>query len=216
MRYNVPREVVFESNERFVRLTPARVEDAEQLVEAIDESRQALRSFMPWSHYDTSNSVAFQRKRLATIVEGFERGHDLVMHGYDADDTFVISVGLHARTLSPLAGELGLWVRSAATGRGIATLASQMLTGLAFEHFQWRRVQYCHHALNEASARIVQKLGFRHEGTLRHFEDPGDERMRRDGYRCAEGATLIYGVTSDEYATLPWRSEIGSAMRVAF
>ncbi len=49
-----------------------RVEDAQEVIDAVTESLPELRPWMPWAN-ETSTSVAFQRERLRAPIMG--RGH---------------------------------------------------------------------------------------------------------------------------------------------
>lgn len=64
--------------------------------------------------------------------------------------------------------EVGYWLGPEHWGRGIATAAVQALTDHAFgTHHELRRLYALPFASNPASARVLQKAGFRCEGTLR-------------------------------------------------
>jgi RimJ/RimL family protein N-acetyltransferase len=60
--------------------------------------------------------------------------------------------------------EIGYWVRSAYTGRGLATAATAALVGQAFglPGVDW--VEIVHDELNVASGQIPRKLGFTETG----------------------------------------------------
>jgi ribosomal-protein-alanine N-acetyltransferase len=74
--------------------------------------------------------------------------------------------------------ELGYWVAEPFWGRGIAGEASRAVLDLAFRTYEVDRMQARVIAGNGASGRVLEKLGFRFEGTLRasllrrgNFED---------------------------------------------
>jgi RimJ/RimL family protein N-acetyltransferase len=52
-------------------------------------------------------------------------------------------------------------------GRGYASEAAAALLLHGFEHFPLNRIFAMHFARNPASGRVLQKIGMRHEGTLR-------------------------------------------------
>lgn len=62
---------------------------------------------------------------------------------------------------------LGFSFKRSAWGRGYATEAAQSLLRWAFETLDLNRVQAEADTRNAASARVLEKLGFVHEGTLR-------------------------------------------------
>jgi ribosomal-protein-alanine N-acetyltransferase len=63
---------------------------------------------------------------------------------------------------------VGYWLGVAHWGRGIATAAVQAVSGYAFgAHPELRRLYAMPFASNPASARVLQKAGYRLEATLR-------------------------------------------------
>jgi RimJ/RimL family protein N-acetyltransferase len=64
--------------------------------------------------------------------------------------------------------EIGYWLGPEHWGRGLATTAVLALTAHAFgTHPELRRLYAVPYATNPASARVLQKAGYRCEGTLR-------------------------------------------------
>jgi ribosomal-protein-alanine N-acetyltransferase len=63
--------------------------------------------------------------------------------------------------------ELGYWVAEPYWGQGIAVEASRAVVGLAFRQFAPHRIQARVIDGNAGSCRVLEKLGFRYEGTLR-------------------------------------------------
>jgi RimJ/RimL family protein N-acetyltransferase len=64
--------------------------------------------------------------------------------------------------------EVGYWLGREFWGRGLATAAVLALTSHAFRtHPELRRLYAVPYATNRASARVLEKAGFRCEGTLR-------------------------------------------------
>ena len=62
---------------------------------------------------------------------------------------------------------LGYCLDAAAWGHGYATEAAEALLAWAFDTLDLNRVQAEADTRNGASARVLEKLGFVHEGTLR-------------------------------------------------
>lgn len=63
--------------------------------------------------------------------------------------------------------ELGYWIAEPFWGKGIAVEACRPLIDVAFRDQRAERLQARVIAGNTASSRVLQKLGFRYEGTLR-------------------------------------------------
>lgn len=84
-----------------------------------------------------------------------------------SDGEITGTIGLH--DLNERAGtcEIGLWIAPEFHGRGYGTEASRLLTDHAFRELRMHRVQARVLAINEASARIWEKLGFEEDGVHR-------------------------------------------------
>ena len=78
-------------------------------------------------------------------------------------------VGAVSLALTPVHGgaELGYWIGEPAWGRGYATEAAAALCAYAFAKLGVHRIQARHFTGNQASGRVMQKLGMRREGILR-------------------------------------------------
>lgn len=66
--------------------------------------------------------------------------------------------------------ELGYWVAEEYQGRGYATQASQMLIKRAFEDLNIQRVFASYKKENLASARVLEKLGFKYFAELNNID----------------------------------------------
>ncbi|SNS74434.1 ribosomal-protein-alanine N-acetyltransferase [Geodermatophilus pulveris] len=74
-------------------------------------------------------------------------------------------------------GNLGYWIDRSAAGRGLATLAVALVCDHAFGPARLHRLQADVRPENVRSRRLVERLGFRHEGLLRRYLDiDGDWR----------------------------------------
>lgn len=63
--------------------------------------------------------------------------------------------------------ELGFWIGRPYWGMGYASEAARAVVRFAFEELALNRVWAYHLVRNEASRRVLEKTGLRHEGTLR-------------------------------------------------
>lgn len=66
------------------------------------------------------------------------------------------------------AAEIGYWLGEAAWGKGIATEAVRQLTSYAFEQYDLTRIEARVFGWNPASKRVLEKVGYLHEGTIRN------------------------------------------------
>lgn len=66
--------------------------------------------------------------------------------------------------------EMGYWIGVPYWGRGYCTEAAAALRDHGFRALGLHRIRAVHMARNPASGRVMQKIGMRHEGTLREHE----------------------------------------------
>lgn len=133
-------------------------EDAEILGEAVMESIEHLRPWMPWVAQEPLSIGegraligAWERDRLA--------GGDAVI-GVFVNGAVAGGCGLHHR-IGPGGLEIGYWTHPMFLRTGIATSAARLLTDAAFMRSDITHVEIHHDKANEASAGIPRKLGFR-------------------------------------------------------
>ena len=88
---------------------------------------------------------------------------------------------------SVLSGAVGYWVDRREAGRGLTPTAVAMVTDWAFRGLGLHRVEVNIRPENEASLRVVQKLGLREEGLRRaYLHVDGDWRDHRSFAVTAE------------------------------
>ena len=191
-------------------LLPPAPHHAQQLVDAIQLSLPELRAFMPWAHLE--QTVETQYERLVEVQAAYWGGTEYTFHLF-VDDELVGCASLMRRTLNALGLEIGYWVRTSHTGRGIATAAAKSLAVLGFEHFKCDRVQCAYNAGNAASQRVNEKAGFKTEGQLMYFEGQPTAQMLADGSGI-EAYTSITALVRQDRSTLPWYPYVKSAMTV--
>lgn len=159
-----------------VRLRRWRLDDAAPLLAAVIESQEQLRPWMPWAdRYDEDRAAEYLRGCEVQWASGDAFGYAVIV-----GDQIVGSAGLHNR-IGDGGLEIGYWVHTAWTGRGIATDATAALTDAALALPGIDRVEIHHDAANAASGRIPAKLGYTRLG----------ERPARDMGPAAPGETGV-------------------------
>jgi ribosomal-protein-serine acetyltransferase len=191
-------------------IRPLQLSDAPQIMDAILESRQELKTFMPWSHLEVS--LAQQVKRLQGLLTANAQGKDFHF-GLFRDQHFLAGCGLHPRTaLNEDALEIGFWVRSSQTGQGLATRLTQMLIIYAIEGLRLSRIQICHNCDNAGSRRVVEKCGFVSEGVIRNGLEAPTASLLEGGYsRCCD--LNLYSLLPQEARNLAWYVPLRERMR---
>ena len=99
-----------------------------------------------------------------------------------ATKELVGTVGLHMKPEND-SGEIGYWIGVPYWGKGYATEAAGALMHFGFETFpQLNRIYAMHFGRNPQSGRVLQKIGMRHEGTLRQHLKKWDEYVDLECY----------------------------------
>lgn len=175
------------TTERLV-LRPFALEDAAEVTRLVSDRRIADTTLNIPHPYDEEIAEGW----IGTHAEVAERDQGLTLAVTErAGGHLVGAIGLsinrpHRR------GELGYWVAVEHWGRGYATEASRAMLGYAFGPLDLSRVVAHCLTRNEASWRVMEKLGMQREGRLREhvvkWDVPEDIWM--------------YGILRDEWRAL--------------
>lgn len=104
---------------------------------------------------------------IASHEEQFRDGSNVIFAIADKEYNQLLgAVSLRIATALRKA-ELGYWVGVPYWNRGYATEAAGALLAYGFDELDLNRIAAQHLSRNPASGRVMQKLGMRHEGTLR-------------------------------------------------
>lgn len=147
-------------------LRPFRRKDTSAMHEAVRASLPDLAEYLPWAvGYQRSVSAQFIKDSVGAWASG--RAFDFAIRDQEDDSRHLGNVSVWFTSRANMVGEIGYWIRSDVTGDGIGTEATARALQVAFEELQMHRVTTRIAVGNVASERIVQKLGFLKEGTLR-------------------------------------------------
>jgi RimJ/RimL family protein N-acetyltransferase len=156
----------FELTEGPLLIRPLREEDAGALYEAVRESISEVSLWLPWCHqnYSIEESREFIGSR-----ELASQGGEWYSFGIFARDGggFLGGVGINFINRVHQMANLGYWVRTGATGRGIATMATRLAARFGFEELGLHRIEIVAAVGNIASQRVAEKAGAKREGVLR-------------------------------------------------
>ena len=163
--------------------------DAPLLKEAIDNSLDHLRPWMPWAA-DEPEALQDKITRLRNWRGQFDLGKEFVYAIFGLEEQRVLgSCGLHTR-VGPEAREIGYWIHADHINKGLATEAAGALARIAFEVDGVVRVEIHCDPDNVRSSAVARKLGFAHEATLR-ARAVDCQGKRRD--------SMIWTLLRDEY-----------------
>jgi RimJ/RimL family protein N-acetyltransferase len=147
-----------------VAIRPFRKKDAAELFQAVRESVEDLSPWMPWCHseYSITEASEWIEKQIAAFEAGEEFNFAI------EDDGRLVGVcGLNGISRENRVANLGYWVRSSQSRRGIATRATQLLADWAFQNTDLNRLEILVAIQNHPSLRVAAKAGAVWEGVLR-------------------------------------------------
>jgi RimJ/RimL family protein N-acetyltransferase len=144
-------------------LRPFVAADADAVTAIVSDREIAANTLSIPHPYDASMAERW----LATQEDAYARGESLTFAVGERDGGALVGcVGLRIEREHRRA-ELGYWMARARWSHGYGTEAAAAVLRHAFEQLGLHRVFAHHLTRNPASGRIMQKLGMRHEGTLR-------------------------------------------------
>jgi RimJ/RimL family protein N-acetyltransferase len=150
--------------EEDVRIRPYGIEDAEDLWTAVRESVSELTPWMPWCHPEYS--IDESRRWVEEQSLAFRARKEFQFVITQADGHFLGACGLNDLDAANRRANLGYWVRSRETGRGVASSAVRILRDWAFAETDLIRLEIVVAVGNLASRRVAEKVGARKEGRL--------------------------------------------------
>jgi len=140
----------------FVR--PIRLDDAEALFEAAHESIREVSQWLPWCHQNYA--IEETREFLASRVNpvNSEEAYSFGIFN-KSDERFLGGVGLNFFNRVHQMANLGYWVRTSETGKGIASKATRLVARFGFTELGLQRIEIIAAVGNIASQRVAEKAG---------------------------------------------------------
>lgn len=107
-------------------------------------------------------------KWLELVVNNWREGAAHSFAIFDKDEhEFHGGCGINQIDEHPV-GNLGYWIKTSSTGKGVATEATIALTQFAFEHIGLKRIEIMMSVMNPGSRLVAEKSGAVYEGRLRN------------------------------------------------
>ena len=149
-----------------VLLRPPTDGDVEAIFGAVRESLAELVPWMAWSHpdYERIETAEWVRSTRQAWANDTEYSFAIVDA---ANGTILGTCGLNAVDRVNRWANLGYWVRTGCTRRGIATRAATLVAEFGFRDLGLDRIEIMVATPNEPSQRVAAKLGTTREGVLR-------------------------------------------------
>jgi ribosomal-protein-serine acetyltransferase len=169
-----------------VIVRPHRLDDFDALWDAIQQSRDELRPWLPFADQSEEQLRDWLARVVAKWITREIMGMGIIER---ASGQLIGNIGLMVRGWNIGSFEIGYWLRTSAAGHGYMSEAVRLVTDFAFDHLDANRVMIRCDAENARSAAVPQRLGFALEG-----------RMRRD-FAAPNGAirdTLVFSMIRDD------------------
>ena len=145
-----------------VVLRPVRVRDSAALERELMLNRAWLR---PWEATNPDGFISFDTRANVRALIAYSRSGAGIAFVIEVDGAIVGQVNVSAITHGSLStAQIGYWVAERVAGRGITPAAVALVTDYCLSVLRVHRMEICIRPENQASLRVVEKLGFRYEG----------------------------------------------------
>jgi RimJ/RimL family protein N-acetyltransferase len=177
----------FETQRLLIRVP--RAGDGPALNEAVLESFEELRLWMPWARERPSVERSEENSRRA--YSQFLVREDITLRLiHKQTGLFLGSSGLHPRNWQVPSFEIGYWCRTRFERQGYITEAVRGILKFGFETVGARRIQVHCDSSNHRSIRVAERVGMKREGEMRNYQ-VGVDGMLRD--------ELIFAMTDADW-----------------
>ncbi|MEO7019612.1 MAG: GNAT family N-acetyltransferase [Ktedonobacteraceae bacterium] len=186
--YRTLTPIFDELHDERIIVSPYHEDDAEDLFDAINESREHIRPWLPFA--DKHQNIEETRDWINSTRAQWLLRENFSMGIWEKESVrFLGGIGLHPRVWEIGYFEIGYWLRSSAEGHGYMVAAAQLLVEYAFASLNAQRLAIRCDERNTRSAAVARRLGFTQEACLRHDSCAPDGSLRN---------TLIFGRLPDE------------------
>ena len=150
-------------------LAPIEPADAPDLWVAVEGSRAHLEPWLPWVPFNNDAEASYRYADASALDWDHGRACRFTIRDKKTRVLYGV-VGLESFAHLHQSVELGYWLRTEMTGRGIMTEGSRLLLGWSFSRLNVHRVRVAAATDNHPSLAVIRRLGFRFEGIAREAE----------------------------------------------
>jgi RimJ/RimL family protein N-acetyltransferase len=165
----------FETNRLIIRAPLW--DDGEMVNEAVEESIEELRLWMPWAQQIPAleeSEIGVRKARLEFLERTDLRLYLLLKE----TGQFIGSSGLHRVDWKAGKFEIGYWVRTSFAGQGYITEAVDGITSFSINNLHANRIEIQCDSRNVRSSNVAKRLGFTLEGILRKHRNDVNGELR--------------------------------------
>lgn len=168
------KDIYFENGNILIR--PFRLDDVKPLFEAVRESIPEVSKWLPWCHpkYSIKETKTWINSQLGAWKNHKEFSFCIIDSN---DNNFLGGCGLNQFNIAHNFANLGYWVRTSQTGKGIATTATKLVAKFGFKILHLSRLEILTAVDNIASQKVAEKAGASREGVLRNRLRFGDRDL---------------------------------------
>lgn len=147
-----------------ISIRPYSLSDAPGLVESALESVAEVGPWLPWCH--AKFSLLDAESWINHQVEAFRAGTAFQFVVVGKSNEYLGGCGLNNILVNHRVANLGYWIRTSASGRGVATTAVDLVASWAFRNTNLNRLEIVVALGNSASERVAAKVGAVREGVV--------------------------------------------------
>ncbi|MDQ4121343.1 MAG: GNAT family N-acetyltransferase [Acidobacteriota bacterium] len=156
-----------ELSNNFVKIRRYCADDIPLLFEAARESVNEMFPWTVWCHPDYTLEESQSFVLLSETAWEQKTGFNFAVFD-QSSNLFLGGVGFSRIDRKNNFANLGYWVRSSQTKRGVATAAALLAAKFGFEDLGLNRIEILMAIENVASRRVAEKAGAKREGILRN------------------------------------------------
>ncbi|MEM8860240.1 MAG: GNAT family N-acetyltransferase [Chloroflexota bacterium] len=175
------------TTERLILRSP-RPGDGKAVFQAVKESQEHLKNWMPWA-VDIPDEEGYEKWARENYLEFIGRVNLSMLMILKESGKIIGGSGYHTLNWEIPSCEIGYWIHPAYSGRGYMTEAVSTLTDFAFENFEAARVEIRCDAANQRSAAVAKRAGYALEATFHNH--------RRHHLTNELTTTLVYAKTAN-------------------
>ena len=150
-----------------ILLRPYCPEDAAHMYEAVTESVQEARKWLPWCH--AGYTLEESENWIKLCGENWDKGAAYEFAVFDSrTGRYLGGCGLNHIDPAYKTANLGFWVRTSQTKHGVATTAAVLLVRFGLTELHLNRIEIIAAVENSKSQRVAEKAGAKREGILRN------------------------------------------------
>lgn len=145
-----------------IALRPLREEDIEPIFQACQDPTISAFTRVPFP-YDREMAEEFVRGSDISY-----RSHQGVVFAIEVNGAFAGTIGLHSINLGDHCTEVGYWIEKSFRGKGLCTVALDLMARFALETMKFRRMEALADFNNIASQRVMERAGMTRDALLRN------------------------------------------------